>query len=68
MVAGGRPAIYGSDAVAGVVNVIPRLRFGGAETSLRFGTADGDTEEIVASQILGRDWGSGHAGGHAPSI
>lgn len=61
VIADGTSAIYGSDAVAGVVNVIPRLRFEGAETSLRFGTADGDTEDVVASQILGRGWGSGHA-------
>ena len=57
----GASAIYGSDAVAGVVNVIPRLRFRGAETSLRFGSADGDATDVVASQILGGDWDSGHA-------
>lgn len=61
IIADGTSAIYGSDAVAGVVNVIPRLRFEGAETSLRFGTADGDSEDVVASQIVGRGWGSGHA-------
>lgn len=57
----GTSAIYGSDAVAGVVNVIPRLRFEGAETSLRFATADGDAEDVLASQIVGGGWGSGHA-------
>ena len=53
MLADGTSAIYGSDAVAGVVNVVPRLRFAGAESSFRVGTADGDSEDVLASQILG---------------
>jgi outer membrane receptor protein involved in Fe transport len=57
----GTSAIYGSDAVAGVVNIIPRLRFEGAETSFRIGTADGDSQDLLASQIVGKGWGSGHA-------
>lgn len=57
----GASAIYGSDAVAGVVNIIPRLNFTGAETSLRIGTADGDAQEYQASQLLGTRWSSGHA-------
>ena len=61
VLADGTSAIYGSDAVAGVVNVIPRLRFEGAETSFRVGTADGDSQDLLASQIVGKGWGSGHA-------
>ena len=61
VIADGTSAIYGSDAVAGVVNVIPRLRFEGAETSVRLGTADGDSEELLASAIVGRGWAGGHA-------
>ncbi|WP_245844236.1 TonB-dependent receptor [Sphingomonas spermidinifaciens] len=57
----GASAIYGSDAVAGVVNVVTRLNFRGAETSLRFGTADGDSQEYQGSQLLGTRWSSGHA-------
>lgn len=57
----GASAIYGSDAVAGVVNIVPRLRFKGAESSFRIGTADGDSQDLLASQIVGTDWGSGHA-------
>jgi len=57
----GASAIYGSDAVAGVVNLIPRLDFTGAETSFRIGTADGDFEEYGASQLLGTRWSTGHA-------
>jgi outer membrane receptor protein involved in Fe transport len=60
VLADGTSAIYGSDAVAGVVNVIPRLTFTGAETSLRLGTADGDADEILASQIIGGGWDGGH--------
>ncbi len=57
----GASAIYGADAVAGVVNIIPRLDFTGAETSFRTGTADGDSQEYQASQLLGTKWASGHA-------
>jgi outer membrane receptor protein involved in Fe transport len=61
VIADGASAIYGSDAVAGVVNIVPRLNFKGGETSVRVGTADGDSQDIVVSQILGTEWGSGHA-------
>lgn len=57
----GSSAIYGSDAVAGVVNVVTRDNFRGAETSFRFGTADGDSQEYQASQLIGRRWSTGHA-------
>ncbi|AQR75085.1 TonB-dependent receptor plug domain-containing protein [Sphingomonas sp. LM7] len=57
----GASAIYGSDAVAGVVNVIPRLDFTGAETGFRIGTADGDYQEYGASQLLGTRWAGGRA-------
>jgi outer membrane receptor protein involved in Fe transport len=61
VIADGASAIYGSDAVAGVVNIVPRLRFEGAETSFRIATADGDSEDVVASQILGTRWSGGNA-------
>ncbi|MES2902937.1 MAG: TonB-dependent receptor [Pseudomonadota bacterium] len=61
VIADGASAIYGSDAVAGVVNIVPRLTFDGAETSVRTGTADGDSQDMIASQIIGKDWGSGRA-------
>ena len=59
VVADGSSAIYGSDAVAGVVNIIPRLHFRGAETSLRYGSADGAAQEFQASQIIGKRWTGG---------
>ena len=56
----GASAIYGSDAVAGVVNIRFRNRFEGAETRLRAGTADGDYGEVQISQMLGKGWSTGH--------
>jgi len=56
----GASAIYGADAVAGVVNLRLRNRFEGAETTLTAGTADGDMTNLLASQIVGRRWSAGH--------
>lgn len=55
----GASAIYGSDAVGGVVNFILRDDFEGAETRLRAGFADG-TDEYRVSQALGNSWDSGN--------
>ena len=44
----GASAIYGSDAIAGVVNVITRKRFDGAEASAyvgQYGQGDGETQQ-----------------------
>jgi iron complex outermembrane recepter protein len=57
----GASALYGSDAIAGVVNIIMRNNFDGAQTQLRYGTAIGGRREVVASQLLGTHWSSGHA-------
>jgi outer membrane receptor protein involved in Fe transport len=54
----GASALYGSDAVGGVVNFILREDFEGAETRLRAGTADG-VDEYRASQAVGNAWESG---------
>lgn len=58
----GASALYGSDAVGGVVNVILRKDFDGAETRARIGgaTAGGAFERQFA-QTLGKTWDSGHA-------
>lgn len=51
----GASAIYGSDAIGGVVNFILRDDFDGAETSARFGAAyDGAAAERGFSQVFGR--------------
>jgi iron complex outermembrane receptor protein len=58
IVADGASAIYGSDAVAGVVNFITRRRVSGLEANVRYGIAD-DYHTFNAGAIYGRDWGTG---------
>lgn len=56
----GASAIYGSEAVGGVVNFVTRRGYNGSESRLRFGaTTHGDGEEYQLSHTMGRDWGSG---------
>jgi outer membrane receptor protein involved in Fe transport len=58
----GASAIYGSDAVGGVVNFVLRDRFDGFETTAQAGTTtDGGGAELLLSQAAGKAWGSGHA-------
>lgn len=59
VLADGASATYGSDALAGVVNVILNSRFDGAQTQVRYGAADG-LEERRISQLFGRTWTGGH--------
>lgn len=58
----GASAIYGSDAVAGVVNLVSRRAVDGdAETSVRYGrSTEGGAGELTASQLLGQAWSTGH--------
>ncbi|MBK8544915.1 MAG: TonB-dependent receptor [Caulobacteraceae bacterium] len=58
VVADGASAIYGSDAVAGVVNFITRERFDGAEVSANYGVADGYYAGNIGG-LVGLDWGNG---------
>ncbi len=54
-------AIYGSDAVAGVVNVILKKHYEGARTSLSYGYApDGGGAQKRASQVFGTSWTGGN--------
>lgn len=55
----GGSALYGSDAVAGVVNILMRKDLDGAETQLRYGTAADGAREILAAQLAGHQWDSG---------
>lgn len=57
----GASALYGSDAIAGVVNIIMRNDFEGAQSELRYGSAIGGRREMMASQLLGTHWDGGHA-------
>ena len=54
----GASATYGSDAVAGVINIILKRGFDGAITQLRYGHAKGK-EMYLASQLWGRTWDGG---------
>ena len=56
----GGSAIYGSDALGGVINFIMRRRFDGLEADVRYGIAD-DVRTIDGSFTAGKDWGSGSA-------
>lgn len=54
----GASALYGSDAIGGVVNFVLRKNFDGAETSFRYGGASG-FHDYSASQLLGKAWPTG---------
>jgi iron complex outermembrane recepter protein len=61
VVTGGRSAVYGADAVAGVVNLVTRRDFTGAESQVHFGSAfDGGGERLHLSQLFGTALGRGH--------
>ena len=57
----GASALYGSDAVGGVVNVILRRSFDGQESRVRVATAQGGAEDLTASHLMGTSWSSGSA-------
>ncbi|MFM6854272.1 MAG: TonB-dependent receptor plug domain-containing protein, partial [Sphingopyxis sp.] len=67
IIADGASAVYGSDAVAGVANLILRRRYDGVGADVQYGWADGYSE-FNANMIVGADWGSGRftlAGQHS---
>lgn len=59
VVADGTSAVYGSDAVAGVVNLILRKDFSGIEARGRYGITDADYYEAQAALLVGHKWDSG---------
>ncbi len=57
----GGSAIYGSDAVGGVVNIITRRDFEGFETSARYGTTiSGGRDDLGVNALAGHGWRSGN--------
>lgn len=52
----GASALYGSDAIGGVVNFVLRRDYEGLELTGRVGTTDGAAEEYQASILAGRNW------------
>jgi outer membrane cobalamin receptor len=60
VVTDGASAIYGSDAVGGVMNFILRQNYEGVETRARFGSVtDGSSHETQIGQIAGKTWLTG---------
>ena len=60
----GASAIYGSDAVGGVVNIITKKDYDGADTSARFGSVtSGSRHEATVAQTAGETWSSGNVTG-----
>lgn len=56
----GASAIYGSDAVGGVVNILLKRHFKGAETRVRFGSVTGGGKrDVQIDQTLGKQWSTG---------
>jgi iron complex outermembrane recepter protein len=58
VVTDGASAVHGSDAVGGVVNIVLRDDYEGAETHARYGVAH-DARERRISQIVGSRWDEG---------
>ena len=62
IVTDGASALYGSDAVGGVVNFILKQNYSGAETSAEVGyPTGGDGVSQRYGQLLGADWKTGSA-------
>src|SRR5438105_2831468 len=59
ILADGASATYGSDAIAGVINVILKRNFNGAVTLLHAEAPDREGLQIQASQLYGRTWEGG---------
>lgn len=56
----GASALYGSDAVGGVVNVVMRDRYEGLETRMRVGdSTHGDLGQYQIGQTAGKGWDTG---------
>jgi iron complex outermembrane receptor protein len=60
VMADGGSATYGADAVGGVVNMLMRRRYDGAQVQARYGVGDGIDQQSF-SGLFGKDWGSGSA-------
>jgi len=60
VMADGGSAIYGADAVGGVVNILSRRKFDGAIVSARYGSGD-DISQTIFSGIVGKEWETGSA-------
>lgn len=59
ILADGASATYGSDAIAGVINVVLKRNFDGALTLLHYEQPDRGGQQVQASQLYGRTWDGG---------
>ena len=59
ILADGASATYGSDAIAGVINVILKRNFDGAVTLFHFQQPDRGGQQYQFSQLYGRTWDGG---------
>jgi iron complex outermembrane receptor protein len=58
----GASSVYGADAIGGVVNIVLRRDFQGAETSATYSAPTrGSADSLSADQMLGFGWSSGNA-------
>jgi outer membrane receptor protein involved in Fe transport len=55
----GASALYGSDAVGGVVNIVLRKDFQGLESALQLGHRESGGGEVALSQAFGHAWQGG---------
>ena len=58
IIADGASAVYGSDAVAGVANLIMRRKYDGLGADVQYGWGD-SYREFTANAILGKEWSTG---------
>jgi iron complex outermembrane recepter protein len=59
ILADGASAIYGSDAIAGVINIITRHDFEGLESRVRYAGVPDGKPTFQADQLFGKNWSSG---------
>lgn len=59
VMADGGSAIYGSDAVGGVVNILLRKNFSGIELYAKQGF-NGDVRQFIAGGVVGHKWSTGN--------
>lgn len=56
----GASAIYGSDAIAGVINFILKKDYSGSTTKVRYENSANDADAYSISQTLGHTWDTGN--------
>ncbi len=63
VITGGAAAVYGADAVAGVVNFVLKRDFEGVDFNVQYGASqEGDGQEALVSALFGTNFGDGDDG------